>query len=228
MTGYCCSMILYYFIYVFNFFENVYNNIQEYISLTVNKQLEGRVLYYAMYTKGTQDDNYYTQLYNVTSLYDRIKLIILNLIYHNYYEQNSVFTYTDVYTNIENLTSFMIDAVIISYIKNGYLETRILSYKEEDYKNETNDTATSRSPKFVFALVVSQEGDTEKEHDFTKEFNQHITDIKNSPLAVSDFIYIIKSKYKRNLDDKDNFKLKVMMDNDFNEVLYNNNDKLEF
>lgn len=228
MAGYCSSMIVYYFIYIFNFCENVYYNIQKTISVTVNRQLEGRVLYYAMYTKGTQG-NYYTQLYNMTSLVDRLKLILLNYIYHNYYEQNSVFTYTEVYTNIENLTSFMIDAVIVSYIKNGNLETKILSYKAEDYKNNSIDTATSRTPRFVFALVVTKDDEqgVEVEYDFTKEFNQHIDDISNSPLTISDFIYIIKSKYNKYVNDQENFKLKVMMDNDFNEILYNSNDKLE-
>lgn len=228
MAVYCTSLIVYYFIYIFNFCENTYYNIQKTISLTINKQLEGRVLYYAMYTKGTQG-NFYTQLYNVTSLYDRIKLIVLNCIYSNYFESNSVFTYTEVYTNIENLTSFMIDAVIVSYIENGYLETKILSYKEEDYQNNSNDTATSRPPRFVFALVVSkdEEHGVEKEYDFTKELNKHINDIKNSPLTISDVIYILKSKYKKDLEDIHNYKLKVMMDNDFNEVLYNSNDKLE-
>jgi hypothetical protein len=181
-----------------------------------------------MYTKGTQG-NYYTQLYNMTSLFDRLKLIILNFIYRDYFNNNSVFTYTEVCKNIENLTSFMIDAVIVSYINNGNLETKILSYKEEDFNNnDTNDTASSRCPRFVFALVVSQDGVVETEHDFTKELNVHMNDIKNSPLTISDFIYIIKSKYKKDLDDEDNYKLKVMMDNDFNEVLYNKNDKLEF
>lgn len=223
MAGYCNSAIIYFFIYIFNFCENVYNNFQRYISLTINNQLEGRVLYYAMYTKGKQDD-YYTQLYNMTSLFDRLKLIIMNCIYRNYFEHISVFTYKEVYDNIENLTSFMIDAVIVSYIKNGYLQTEILSYKEEEYKNDSNDTATSRTPKFVFVLVVSDNGE---EHDFTKEFNQHLNDIKNSPLVISDFIYIMKSKYNKPLDNLDNYQLKVMMDNDFNEVLYNSSDKLE-
>ena len=78
MVAYCSSIIIYYFIYIFNFCENAYYNIQKKISLIVNKQLEGRVLYYAMYTKGTQG-KYYTQLYNMTSLLDRIKLIIFIL-----------------------------------------------------------------------------------------------------------------------------------------------------
>lgn len=224
MSGYCSSIIIYYFICIINFCENAYYNIHKTITSTVNRQLEGRVLYYAMYTKGTQE-NYYTQLYNVTSLFDRLKLIILSYIYHNYYEKNSVFSYTEVYTNIENLTSFMIDAVIVSYVKNGSLETKILSYKEEDFKNNSNDTANSVSPRFVFAIVVDKDG--EEITDFSRELNQHIDDVKNSPLTVSDFIYILKSKYQKTLDDENNFKLKVMMDNDFNEVLYNSTDKLE-
>lgn len=224
MACYCNSIIIYYFIYIFNFCENIYYNIQRSVSLTINKQLEGRVLYYAMYTKGKTQDIYYTPLYNLTSLFDRLKLIILHFIYRDYFELNSVFTYDEVYSNIENLTSFMIDAVIVSYIKNGCLETRILSYKEEDYKDDSTDTAASRPPRFVFALVVSSDGE---EHDFTREFNQHIYDIKNSPLVINDFICIIKSKYKKNLDDALDLKLKVMMDNDFNEVLYNSSDKLK-
>jgi hypothetical protein len=191
--------------------------------LTINAKLEGRVLYYAMYTKGSQGE-YYTQLYDLTSVYNKLKLIVLSFLYNDYFIKNSVFTYNEVDENIENLTGFMIDAVIISYIKDGCLTTKILSCSETQNVNTVN-TASTHTPKFVFALIVSQNGE---EHDFTKELNIHINDIKHSPLNIKDFVHIINVKYQKNLDDMHNMRVKLMMDNDFNEsLLCNCNDNFD-
>lgn len=218
MVNYCATRFVYYFIYIFNFCETIFNNTLKYASLTINAKLEGRVLYYAMYTKGPQGE-YYTQLYDLTSVYNKLKLIVLSFLYNDYFIKNSVFTYNEVYENIENLTGFMIDAVIISYIEDGSLTTKILSC------SETENTESIQTPKFVFALIVSQNGE---EHDFTKEFNIHINDIKHSPLNIKDFVYIINVKYQKNLDNMHNMRVKLMMDNDFNEsVIYNCNDNFE-
>lgn len=209
-------MFVYYFIYIFNFCETIFNDSIGYVSLKINSQLEGRVLYYAMYTKGSQGQ-YYTQLYDLTSVVDKIKLIVLSFWYNDYFNKNSVFTYDEVSSNIENLTSFLIDAVIVSYIKDGSLRTEILSCEKN------NNTSTPRE-KFVYAVVVSQNGE---EHDFTKELNVHVNDIKDSPLVIKDFVHIISVKYQKNLEDMNNIKLKTMMDDDFNEVMYNSDDKFD-
>jgi hypothetical protein len=217
MASYYSSKLVYFLIYIFNFCERVFNNTIKYVSLKINTQLEGRVLYYAMYTKGSQGQ-YYTLLYDFTSVFDRLKLILLSFIYNDYFDQNNVFSYNDVQANIENLTSFMIDAVIISYIKDGYLTTKIISYDETE-----NVDTTGVESKFVYALVVTRSGE---EHDFTKELNSHIKDIKFSPLNIKDFVHIISVKYRKNLDDMHNMRVKLMMDIDFNEsVMYNCNDK---
>jgi hypothetical protein len=217
MANYCSSRLVYYFIYIFNFCETFLNNSIEYVSLKINTQLEGRVLYYAMYTKGSQGE-YYTKLYDHTSTFSKLKLIMLSFIYNNYCDRNSVFTYNDVHANIENLTSFMIDAVIVSYIEDGFLTSKILSCDE-------NNNTLLPNAKFVYALVVLQNGE---EYDFTKELNIHLGDIKNSPLTIKDFVHIISVKYQKNCDNMLNMTLKTMMDDDFNEVVYNSNDKFEF
>lgn len=224
MVDYCNSVFVYYVIYVFNFCETFYNSTVRYVSSKINERLEGRVLYYAMYTKGTQG-GYYTQLYDLTSVFDKLKLIFLSYLHNDYFSNNSVFTFNEVNSNIENLTSFRIDAVIVSYIKDGGLTTQILSYKDNNsYVDNTADTASSRKTKFVYAVLVSQHGE---EYDFTKELNNHLNDMKNSPLLIKDFIHIINIKYSKNLYDEHNFKLKVMTDNDFDEVVYNGDDKVE-
>lgn len=223
MANYFNSQLVYYLVYIFNFCETIFSNTIKYVSLKTNTQLEGRVLYYAMYTKGSQGE-YYTQLYDFTSVFDKLKLIVLSFLYNDYFIKNSVFTYTEVYENIENLTGFMIDAVIISYIKDGCLTTKILSHNETE--NVNTEETTSQTPKFVYALVVSQSGD---EHDITKEVNIHINDIKHSPLNIKDFVHIINVKYEKSIGDMNNLKVKTMMDNDFvNEAMYNCSDKFDF
>lgn len=211
------SVIFYYFLWIFNFCETTYNSIKDYFTRTVNKQLEGRVLYYAMYSKGTQG-LYYTQLYNFTSIYERLKIIFLSNVYKNYYEDNSIFTYNEVHSNIDNLTGFMIDAVIVSYVKEGQLDTKILTYK-----NTEQETSTSVTPKLIYALVISS---NDLEYDFTKELNHHLEDITGSLLEVKDLVHIINKKYHKNVVDENNIMLKIMFDNDFTERLLNNNDKI--
>lgn len=218
MTHYCSSLFIYYFLLIVNFCETTYNNIVTILSKSINKQLEGRVLYYGMYSKG-ENDLYYTQLYDYTSLIQRLKLIFLSIVYRNYFERISVFTYNEVQQNLENLTSFMIHAVIVSHIKNGMLITEILSYKEASSLQNEN----KQKVKFVYAIVITKQN---TEYDFTKELNIHINDVRNSPLDVEDFVYIINNKYSKNVFDNKDVKLKVMMDNDFNEVVFNSNDKI--
>lgn len=221
---YSNSVFVYYIIYLFNFCETFYNNTVEYVSLKINEQLEGRVLYYAMYTKG-KEEQYYTKLYDLTSTYDKLKLIILSFIQKDYFEKNSVFTYNEVSSNIENLTSFMIDAVIVSYIKNGHPTTEILAFKDNDsFVDNTVDTASSQHTKFVYAIVVAQDG---SEYDFTKELNNHLHDTKNTQLILKDIIHIINMKYQKHVYDEQNIKLKAMLERDFIEVMYNCDDKLE-
>jgi response regulator RpfG family c-di-GMP phosphodiesterase len=165
------------------------------------------------------DGLYYTRLYDLTSTWDKIKLIVLNVIYYKYYEANNVFLFDEVYSNIENLTSFMIDAVVVSYVKNGELESSVLSYKD----NVVLDDKQTNNTKFIYVIVVTSSG---KEYDFTKEFNNHINDVVDSPLKLRDFVYIFNEKYEKNLIDENDIKLKVMMDNDFTEILLNSNDQL--
>jgi hypothetical protein len=222
MSNYYVSLVFYFFLWLLNFCDTAYSNSKRFIEGVVNKQLEGRVLYYAMYSKEDPiiGGNYYTRLYDYTSLWNKLKLIILNFIYFNYYDNNSVFLYTDVYSNIENLTSFMIDAVVVSYIKDGVQQNVVLSCKDgsEDAKNE------HATPGFIYAIVVDSE---EKEHDMTKVFNMHKCCIINSPLKIYDFIYIFNQRYIGNkLVDVKSAYLKTMLDNDFDELLLKGNDQL--
>lgn len=220
MSGYTSSVYMYYLLWIINFCETTYNNVVNTFSQIINIRLEGRVLYYAMYSKSDKE-LYYTKLYDVTSLIDRIRIIFLSMIYQNYFEKNSIFTYNEVHSNLENLTSFMIHAVVVSYIKNGVMTTEIMSFKDIQHSSSSN--IQHNEAKFVYAIVINEHG---IEYDFTREFNNHMKDIKDSPLNIEDFVHIMKSIYQKNLVDDKDIKLKVMLDNEFHEVVYNSKDKL--
>lgn len=211
-----------------NFFVNFYETTSAYckaiVDKAVNSELEGRVLYYAMYSK-TDKELYYTCIYDRTPLWSRVKLVLWKLMTNNpnYYEEENVFKYTDVYDNVENLTSFMIDAVIVTYVKENRLVTHVLSYTEDNQVVPTLEClelqkSSSNSSNYIYA-ILDHEG---CEYDFTKEMNAHVCDMLGSPLSIGDFITIFNERYKKltthNIGITD-ATLKVMNDCDFQERL---------
>jgi len=211
-------------LWLVNFYDTASKQTHRWLETTLNKQLEGRVLYYAMYSKSDKEV-FYTCLYNYTSLWARLKLVVCSVIYTNYLSNKSVFTYDEVYNNVENLTSFMIDAVIITYIKDSHTVNRILSYKDEVVPTKECLSETVKKVNFVYA-IMSTEG---KEYDFTNEFNTLVCDIIGSPLSLGDFLSIFNIRFKQGSISNNEIAdatLKIMTECDFTELLLKTNDQL--
>ncbi len=218
--------MMYYFLWIVNFCQVSYEKTKGFIETSVNSQLEGRVLYYAMYSRkdvivGSKS---YTCLYDYTSLWSRLSLILFNQLYTDYYKEKYVFMYDEVYSNLEDITTFLIDAVVLSYIKDGKQEDIIISYKNDSDPTVETVSAVPTLPSFVYAVMVD---DTGNEYDFTKEYNMYSHCIINSPLTVYDSLMIFDGRHRTsNSVDINNAYLKVMMDNNFTELLFKGSDQL--
>jgi hypothetical protein len=230
MRSYFISLFLYFVTCIINFYETTKQRIHITINNTVNSRLEGRVLYYAMFSKH-DTELFYTCLYDHTSIWSRVQLIVRNALSYNpnFYNDMNVFQYEDVYNNVDNLTSFMIDAVIVTYVDKEQLVTRILSYKD-DVVPTTECIDNIGNIGFIYAILTIDDGsDNKNEYDFTSDFNTHVCDIVNSPLRIGDFLSIFNERYKRTIIRNiaiTDATLKVMADNDFTEQVFKMNDQL--
>lgn len=226
MRTYFVSLFLYLLSCIINFYECTKVRLNTLTNNVVNSRLEGRVLYYAMFTKH-DTELCYTCLYDHISLWARMQLLLRRLCSWNpdFYNDMNVFMYEDVYNNVDNLTSFMIDAVIVTFVDNNQLVTRVLSYKD-DVVPTTDCINNPSKVGFIYAILTSEEGD---EYDFTKEFNHHVCDVINSPLSIGDFVSIFNERYRKapikNISVTD-ATLKLMVDNDFIEQILKMNDQL--
>lgn len=220
MSSYFISLFLNIVSCIVNFYETT----KEHINNTINGKLEGRVLYYAMFSKH-DTELFYTCLYDHTSMWSRVQLVVKHALTYNndYYDSMNVFKYEDVYNNIDNLTNFMIDAVVVSYVENQQIVTRVLSYKDDVV------VGTPQNQKFSFIYAILSIDDGVEQYDFTRELNYHVGDIIDSPLSIGDFLSIFNEKYKKtavqNIAMTD-ATLKVMVDNDFVEHVFKMNDQL--
>lgn len=209
---------------IINFYDAIIQGLTGAVERQINNKLEGRVLYYAMYTRSDKD-LYYTCLYDFTSLWDRIKLAFCCSIRNKQFlNNNSIFFYDDVYNNVESLTSFMIDAVVVTYVHDNKLVNHILSYKDNVVPNK-NLRAKTMQNVFIYAVVADEKG---TQYDFTKEFNSHVCDIIGSPLYIGDFVCIFNARYKGNAINNADIQLltlKSMTDNNFDETVFKMNDK---
>lgn len=226
MRSYFISLFLYFVTCIINFYETTKQRIHITINNTVNSRLEGRVLYYAMYSKHDVE-LFYTCLYDHTSIWSRVQLIVRNALSYNpnYYNDLNVFKYEDVYNNVDNLTSFMIDAVIVTYVDKEQLVTRILSYKD-DVVPTIECIDNPHKIGFIYAILTNSSKD---EYDFTSQFNTHVCDIVNSPLCIGDFLSIFNERYKKTIIPNiaiTDATLKIMTDNDFVEQILKMNDQL--
>lgn len=224
--AYFVSLFLYFLSCIINFYESTKVRLNTLTNNVINSRLEGRVLYYAMFSKH-DSELFYTCLYDYTSLWARVQLIIRSAVSFNpdFYNNVNVFLYNDVYANVDNLTCFMIDAVVVTFVEQNQLVTRVLSYKD-DAVPKTECNCKSSKISFIYAILTSDDGD---EYDFTHEFNNHICDIINSPLSIGDFMSIFNELYKKTIIQNISITdatLKVMTDNDFTEQILKMNDQL--
>lgn len=199
-----------------NFCDSIYQNATTKINTHINESLDGYVLYYALYSA---EDKHCAVLYDYRSIISKLYLVIYKMILQIMFQQDLsaksvIFTYETVMDNVDNLSQFFIDCVIVSYVKNGVIHNEL-------HTHETNPTDTCHDAStFVYAIV----DDGLKHHDFTKAFNLYSKGITSSKtLTCLDVIKLMSIITKTDVNLSE-FTLKCMTDKTFTESVFKEND----
>jgi hypothetical protein len=115
--------------------------------------------------------------------------------------------------NIDNLSQFFIDCVIVSYVKDCVIHNEI-------HTHETNPTDTCEAPTFVYTVV----NDGSKDHDLTTAFNMYSKAIVLSKkLTCFDIVKVLSIVTNTNVN-LSNLTLKCMTDKTFTETVFKEKD----
>ena len=202
-----------------NFCDNTYQKIKVKTNNFVNSNLDGYVIYYALYS--TEDQNC-AVLYDYRSFWQRVYLLIYKLLLQVLYNQELVYTgrlfkYENVIENVDNLSSFFVDCAVVSYVQNQQIHHEWLTIED------TTSTSITDIPKFVFAVF----NDGTDDHDFTQPFNLFRKGIISSKkMTCLDIMTVLRKVYKNKSIDLSDITLKCMLDNTFDEIVFKDNDTI--
>jgi hypothetical protein len=187
----------------------------------VNKALDKKVIYYALYSK---HDQYYVCLYDYRSFWDRLWFSFQRVLVTLRLDDDVLFSYEDVADNVENLMPHMIDVAIIAYLENGMMKTKMFI----NHKDETRIIQNTQPDKYNYVYVIAEDENEECMVDLTACFNTFKDVVAdNHLLTCMDFINIFIKFHKASFN-KDAFKhIKLMCDDTFTEVLFKDNDIIE-
>ncbi len=208
-----CSLIL------LNFLHQTVTNVKCVAYKAVNKVLNRKVIYYALYSK---HDQYYVCLYDYRSFWDRLWFMFQMMFVKLRLDEDVLFSYDDVADNVQNLMPHMIDVAVIVYLEDGMMKTKMF-INQEGKKNQI-----CTPDKYDYVYVIAEDENDECMLDLTACFNTFKEVIaENLLLTCMDFINIF-TKFHKELFNKDAFKqLKVMCDDTFTEVLFKDNDIIQ-
>lgn len=203
-----------------NFCVDTFQCAKNTIIKKVNAPLEGYVIYYALYSK---EDKHCVVLYDYRSFLSRLYLIgyktFLNVVYKkNLHEYSGIFKYESVVENMDNLSHFFVDCVVVAYVKNQEV-------CHDLYSNDTNTTqeaSSSFTPSFVYAVL----DDNFYEHDFTLIFNRYLKGILESKQLTCHDLMVILCNVTNATINLSNFTLKCMLDTTFEEIVFKGNDTI--
>ena len=207
--------MLYIFLWLINFYDVFSTKIKNVVDGFVNQRLEGRVLYYALYSKS---DNYYALLYDYTSTWRKLQLVIMHIVDKSYLENKNIFHFNDVSENISHLTNYSIDCAVVTYMENTQEHHRLMTSN-----NEIEDINIS----FVYAMVYENDTVDSLLYDMTKDFNTYKNDIfQIKTLNIENIVTILMLKKQMNLPNFNDLTLKCMMDDSLNELVFKANDNI--
>jgi hypothetical protein len=218
MIGVNLSNLFSFILALVNFCDITYQLVKVNANKTVNKALDGYVIYYALYSKG---DKYCAILYDYRSFWQRVYLVFLKMIWLHVFQQDyiqsaRIFKYENVVENVDNLSSFFVDCAVISYVQDEQVHHEWLT-------SEASETSTSDLPSFVFAVF----NDGTSDYDFTKWFNLYKKGILGTKqLACIDIMIVLCKVSGYNVIDLSDFTLKCMTDNTFDEIVFKENDTI--
>lgn len=163
----------------------------------ISKYFNEKVLHIAIYYNHS-----YITIYNYDSIY-----MLMYIWFFNLYK-----AYTMLHiSNLNEIPLAPDDILLISYVKDNKINRKIIT---EENKNEIKAVE-----KFIYAIVDDHIDMTQDFEDF-KDFI-----LLNKNLSVYDIIFMMSSfKNKTNLNN--NLKLKIMLDNNYDELVFKAEDLL--
>lgn len=201
-------------LWIINFFDWAYTSLIAHVETFANGQLEGYVLYYSLYSPS---DQYNGLLYDYTPLYKKLYLAAKFALPDRYMSKHEVFTYDQVKERVNDLHVFDIGGIVISYVKNCQMKNELIQciQSSEDIPCDT---------KFVYAIMHDVSNNP---FDLTTEFNEFRDGIlRADKLQCCDIVSMVA--YIKGLADLgidyDKVVVKVMLDNNFNELVFNAKD----
>jgi hypothetical protein len=220
MIGATSTYLITLLLALINFCDNTYQKVKAITNNFVNNNLDGYVIYYALYS--TEDKNC-SVLYDYRGFWQRVYLLLYKLVLQFFYDLDLVYTgrlfkYENVIDNVDNLSCFFVDCAVVSYVQNQQIHHELLT--SEDMPASPS---TSEIPKFVFAVF----NDGNEDHDFTYTFNLFRKGIiACKKMKCLDIMIVLCKFHQNNSIDLSDFTLKCMLDNTFNEIVFKDNDTI--
>lgn len=184
-------------------FLNFYDLCIYYKNQFISKYYNNKILHLAIYNNIS---NSYISIYN----YDNICMLLYIWFFNLYKKYNMLY--------IENIYHITLDLgkndmMIISYVKDNNIHKMIMNY---ELRNQEIDTV---QPKFIYAILDETTDMTQDFEDF-KDFILH-----NKTCYVDDIIFMISS-FKNKNKTKEFKILKIMLDNNYDELVFKAEDIL--
>jgi len=201
-------------LWIINFFDWACMSFIAHVETFVNGQLEGYVLYYSLYSPS---DQYNGLLYDYTPLYKKLYLAMKFALPDTYISKNEIFTYDQVKERVNDLHVFDIGGIVISYVKNCQMKNELIQCIE-------SSEDIPAGPSFVYAIIHDV---CNNPYDFTTEFNEFRDGIlRADKLQCCDIVSMVA--YIKGLADLQidygKVIVKVMLDNNFHELVFNAKD----
>jgi hypothetical protein len=113
------------------------------------------------------------------------------------------------------------DLLLFSYVKNNKINRKIITEElRHKSERECEYEIKPQDPKFIYAIVDESLDMTQDFEDF-KDFI-----LLNKKLSVYDIVFIMSSFNKIKFNKNKNFNLKIMLDNNYDELVFKAEDLL--
>lgn len=208
-----------YFVFsTINFYYMFVNTVGRWVDQQLNLPLEGYTLYYGMYS---EEEKYYARLYDYRSLWARLYLTLMNLLYGESFIKRRLFQYDAVSQNLTDLHNFSISAIIVVVVKHGDFEELIMP--TDLHNAEEAEQQQEQDLKFVYVIVESKAGQI----DMTRYVNKHINDIVLfKSITYIDVFNILTSFYSLPQVPKE-ITVKACSDINFKDVVFKGSDSVD-
>jgi len=188
-------------------FLNFYDFLSNLKNQFISKYFNDKILHLALYYNHS-----YITIYNYDSIYMLLYIWLFNL--YNKYSMMYVLdtSYIDLGPD---------DLLLFSYVKNNKINRKIITEElRHKSERECEYEIKPQDPKFIYAIVDESLDMTQDFEDF-KDFI-----LLNKKLSVYDIVFIMSSFNKIKFNKNKNFNLKIMLDNNYDELVFKAEDLL--